>query len=67
MESERQDCTWCGSARSIDHGICQVCLMEYPLGAKILRLPLKQKRLTDKVIRLRDTANADSATSIARD
>jgi hypothetical protein len=27
---EVDDCTWCGSAGSIDHGICQVCLMPYP-------------------------------------
>ena len=27
---EVNDCTWCGSAGSIDHGICQVCLMPYP-------------------------------------
>jgi hypothetical protein len=27
---EVNDCTWCGSAGSIDHGICQVCLMSYP-------------------------------------
>jgi hypothetical protein len=27
---EVNDCTWCGSAGSIDHGMCQVCLMPYP-------------------------------------
>lgn len=25
-----RDCTWCGSARSIEHDICQVCLMRFP-------------------------------------
>lgn len=25
-----QDCTWCGSARSIEYGVCQVCLMRLP-------------------------------------
>ena len=25
-----QDCTWCGSAQSIEYGICQVCLMRMP-------------------------------------
>ncbi len=27
---EVNDCTWCGSAGSIEHGMCQVCLMPYP-------------------------------------
>ena len=40
METDRLDCTWCGSARSIEHGICQVCLMEYPVAMKVIRLPL---------------------------
>jgi hypothetical protein len=40
MERERLDCTWCGSAASIEHGICQVCLMEYPVDMKVIRLPL---------------------------
>lgn len=50
MKIVRLDCTWCGSARSIEHGICQVCLMEYPLDTKIIPLPLmrleKPKRRT---------------------
>lgn len=25
-----QDCTWCGSAASIEYGVCQVCLMRFP-------------------------------------
>jgi hypothetical protein len=35
MNTDRLDCTWCGSAASIEHGICQVCLMEYPLGREL--------------------------------
>lgn len=27
---EVTDCTWCGSAGSIEYGMCQVCLMPYP-------------------------------------
>lgn len=27
---ELRDCTWCGSARSIEHDVCQVCLMRFP-------------------------------------
>lgn len=26
---ELRDCTWCGSAQSIEHGVCQVCLMRF--------------------------------------
>lgn len=26
---EPRDCTWCGSAKSIEHGVCQVCLMAF--------------------------------------
>ena len=44
MESERLDCTWCGSARSIEYGICQVCLMEFPLETKVIHLPIEPKR-----------------------
>lgn len=40
MDTDRLDCNWCGSARSIEHGICQVCLMEYPLETQIIQLPL---------------------------
>ena len=40
MHTDRLDCTWCGSAASIEHGICQVCLMEYPVDTKVIRLPL---------------------------
>ena len=51
MDVDRPDCTWCGSAASIEHGLCQVCLMEYPVETKIIPLPLdrpaKQKRSLD--------------------
>jgi len=40
------DCTWCGSARSIEYGVCQVCLMRLPEGADPERV----------VIELRDPA-----------
>jgi hypothetical protein len=45
MEADRHDCTWCGSAASIEHGICQVCLMEYPVDTKVIRLPLDRDKL----------------------
>ena len=30
MELARTDCSRCRSTRSVEHGICQVCLAEYP-------------------------------------
>lgn len=39
MKEERLDCSWCGSARSIEYKMCQVCLMEYPMDTKVIRLP----------------------------
>lgn len=44
MEPELLDCHWCGSARSVEHGICQICLMDYPYDAEIIRLPLDLER-----------------------
>jgi hypothetical protein len=35
--AEVTDCTWCGSAGSIEYGICQVCLMPYP--NELIELP----------------------------
>lgn len=29
---EPGDCTWCGSAQSIEYGVCQVCLMRFSEG-----------------------------------
>ncbi|MFN2613246.1 MAG: hypothetical protein ABR552_00315 [Actinomycetota bacterium] len=50
MSEQRLDCNWCGSARSIEHGICQVCLMEYPLETRIIQLPVErtEKRIAEK-------------------
>ena len=42
MELEPLDCHWCGSARSIEFGICQVCLMEYPVETQIIELPTER-------------------------
>lgn len=27
---EPRDCDWCGSAKSVERGVCQVCLMRFP-------------------------------------
>lgn len=42
MASELYDCSWCGSARSIEHGLCQVCLMEYPVDTQVIALPAQR-------------------------
>lgn len=52
METELLDCTWCGSARSIEHRICQVCLMEYPLETEVIQLPDRNERAPKRVIAL---------------
>jgi hypothetical protein len=33
------DCPSCGSAKSIEHGLCQVCLVEFPVETKVITLP----------------------------
>lgn len=39
MGADLFDCPWCGSAKSIEHGLCQVCLMEFDVDTKIIQLP----------------------------
>jgi len=48
MDADRLDCTWCGSAASIEYGICQVCLMEHPVDSKVIKLPLAREERTHK-------------------
>lgn len=50
----RLDCTWCGSAKSIEFGVCQICLMEYPLETKVIRLPLERSEKRSVVIPVED-------------
>lgn len=49
MGAEGLDCTWCGSARSIEYGICQVCLMEYPLETQVIPLPHKKSSSRERL------------------
>ena len=45
VATELYDCPWCGSAQSIEHGLCQVCLMEFPVETKIIELaPVRAAR-----------------------
>lgn len=39
MEPELLDCSWCGSAKSVENGLCQVCLMDYSKHAEVIPLP----------------------------
>lgn len=55
MEHDRLDCSWCGSARSIEYGICQVCLMEYPHETKIIPLPIERAVASRRVIDLTES------------
>ena len=43
MAGEPFDCPWCGSAKSIEHGLCQVCLMEFDVETKIINLPVQRR------------------------
>jgi hypothetical protein len=36
----------CGSAKSIEHGLCQVCLMEFPIETKVITLPTNRPATT---------------------
>jgi hypothetical protein len=48
MDADRLDCTWCGSAASIEYGICQVCLMEHPVDSRVIKLPLAREERARK-------------------
>jgi hypothetical protein len=43
VEPEILDCTWCGSAKSVSNGLCQVCLMDYSQHAQVIPLPSGSK------------------------
>lgn len=38
LNEPRANCAWCRSADSVEYGICQVCLAEYPLDTEIIDL-----------------------------
>ena len=61
MKEKLSDCTWCGSRGSIEFGICQVCLMEYPIETKVIRLPLERAEKRSPVIRLDEDAEVGVA------
>ena len=50
------DCPWCGSAQSIEHGLCQVCLMEFPVETTIIALP------TPRTVGIEPSRSQEAAT-----
>jgi hypothetical protein len=44
------DCPWCGSAKSIEHGLCQVCLMEFPIETKVITLPTNRPAINSPIV-----------------
>ena len=59
MGTELYDCSWCGSAKSIEHGLCQVCLMEFSHDTKIIALPVKPKVTAPATPAVTPAAEAD--------
>lgn len=59
---EPRDCTWCGSARSIEHDVCQVCLMRFPelRGADEVVVILEERDL-----QVRETSAEEEAAGTA--
>lgn len=57
-----RDCTWCGSARSIEHDICQVCLMRFP---ELEDLDDVVVILEDRDLEVRETPAKEEATGTA--
>lgn len=43
IDEPRANCAWCRSTRSVEHGICQVCLAEYPLDTRVIDLAPSQE------------------------
>lgn len=41
VATELFDCPVCGSAQSIERGLCQVCLTEFGLDTKVIALPTR--------------------------
>ena len=60
MAPVRHDCPWCGSAKSIEHGICQVCLMEFSVDTKIIALPTTTRVVRRSIEPPTDIVDADA-------
>ncbi|MFN2589327.1 MAG: hypothetical protein ABR518_00965 [Actinomycetota bacterium] len=65
LVGEVTDCTWCGSAGSIAHGMCQVCFMPYPDDNLDLPDPDDPSAPVERVVTIREDeqppASAESA------
>lgn len=53
------DCPWCGSAKSIEHGLCQICLMEFPVETKVITLPTGRPMADHVEVATPEAAGAD--------
>jgi len=63
MVSDRLDCGWCGSAASIEYGICQVCLMEYAHDTDVIAFPLER---ADQMRRTRSLAESTERVGVQK-
>ena len=61
MRDDRLDCGWCGSAASIEYGICQICLMEYAVDTDVLTFPLERP---DQLAKKRTLAEPAAAAEV---
>ena len=53
------DCPWCGSAKSIEHGLCQICLMEFSVETKVITLPTTHPAFSREPVATQGAANAE--------
>ncbi|MGH2783895.1 MAG: hypothetical protein ACRDJ1_01400 [Actinomycetota bacterium] len=60
MSAEIFDCPWCGSAKSIEHGLCQVCLMEFDVETKVINLPPRRRIHGHTVLQERPQGTAEA-------
>lgn len=65
MRPDRHDCTWCGSASSIEYGVCQICLMEFPNEAVVIQLPVDGTRGPIRLDRLNQLNEREQPSSVA--
>ena len=47
MATELFDCPACGSAQSIERGLCQVCLTEFRVNTQVIALPTRDAPLPE--------------------
>ena len=58
MARERHNCSWCGSANSVEYGVCQICLMEFRNEATVIALPLDRIGDPKRIVKIDDRKRA---------